>query len=115
MSYFLKLSANEIEQPIEFYSLGELAKLCGKSKEALKKLTERGIMPEANFRTPKSLIRKGKKEGQYIKGYRLYSKEFIAPKIIKFMRGVSRGKQITLEQRSELMSIFQEERDYFKL
>lgn len=115
MPYFLRLSADEEAEPIEFLSLGELAKLCGKSKEAFKKLTERGIMPDANFRTPKALIKRGKKKGQYIKGYRLYSKDFLAPKMVEFMKGVSRGKQITLEQRSELMTMFQQEREHFNL
>jgi len=116
MPYSLRLSNDEKAKPVEFLSLGELADLCGKSKEALKKLTERGILPEANFRSPKSLIKKGHKKGQYIPGYRLYSKEFLAPKIAEFVKSkVSRGKLITLEQRAELMIMFQQEREHFKI
>lgn len=115
MPYFLKLSESEKEEPIEFVSMGELANICGRSKHTIKKLIERGIMPDANFRTPKALIKRGEKKGEYILGYRLYSKHFLAPKIAKFMEGVSRGKQVTPEQKSELVSIFQSEREYFKI
>ena len=116
MPYSLRLSANENAKPVEFYSLGELAELCGRSKEALKKLTERGILPEANFRSPKSLIKRGNKKGQYIPGYRLYSKEFLAPKLSEFIRkNISQGKLITIDQRAELMIMFQQEREHFKI
>lgn len=98
---------------IHFLTMGELADYCGKSKESLKKLTERGIMPEANFRTPKVAIKKGLKKGKLLEGYRLYSRDFLAPKIVEFMKNeVKQGQQITLEQRIKLMNMFQEEREY---
>ena len=112
MPYSLIVKADK--DPVEFISLGELAKLCGKSREAIKKLTERGIMPDANFRSPKVLIRKGEKKGQYIDGYRLYSKTFLVPKLVPFIKSnISRGKLVTLDQRAKLISMFQSERDYF--
>lgn len=113
MPYFLKLS--EDTEPIEFLSIGEVAELCNRKKVSLVKLTARGIMPEANFRTPPSQIKRGLRKGQYIKGYRLYSKEFLVPRIVEFMKGVVQGKQITLEQRSELITMFQKEREFYEI
>jgi len=113
MPYFLKLKEEQIE-PIEFLSMGEVADLCKKSKEALKKLTERGILPDANFRSPKVLVKRGDRKGEYIDGYRLYSKDFLVPKLVSFIKkNISRGKQVTLEQRSELINMFKEEREYY--
>lgn len=112
MSYRLKLHAND-EEATEFISMSELAKLCNRSKDSLKKLTERGILPESNYRTSKSLITVGAKKGQYIKGHRLYSKNFLAPKIAEFMGGVTQGKKITTEQKMELINMFQAEKDNF--
>lgn len=109
-----KLRLKEGGEVYEFLSMGELAELCGKSREALKKLTVRGILPESNFRSPKVLINKGLKKGQYIEGYRLYSKEFLVPKLSEYIRkNFQQGKQITLEQRLELLNMFEEERNYF--
>jgi len=113
MPYHLKLS--EDRDPIEFLSIGELAELCGRKKITLLKLTTRGIMPEANFRTAPNEIKKGLRKGEFVKGYRLYSKEFLVPKIVEFMKGVVQGKQITLEQRSELITMFQNEREYYEI
>jgi hypothetical protein len=108
--------------------------LCNRSTDAFKKLIARGILPDANFRTPKVTIGKGERVGDKIDGYRLYSKEFLAPKLVKFFTDkrmviipstkkkkatrkyiykVSRGKLITLDQKAELLQMFQEERNHF--
>jgi len=108
MPYLLKIARER--PPIEFLSLGELAELCGKSKEALKKLIIRGILPDANYRTPKVKSR----DGSMIEGYRLYSKNVLAPKLSKYIReNIHRGKLVTIEQRSALIILFEEEREHF--
>lgn len=108
MPYILKITKEK--PPIEFLSLGELAEICGKSKEALKKLIFRGILPDANFRTP----RIKSKTGDMIEGYRLYSKDILVPKLSEYIKkNIHRGKLITIEQRSELINLFEEEREYF--
>lgn len=97
----------------EFLTMGELAELCGRSRESIKKLTEKGILPEANFRTKSVTIKKGAKTGQQIRGYGLYSKDFLAPMLAEFLKEeISRGKQITIEQKSKLMTMFESEREH---
>lgn len=109
MPYTLKISRNK--PAIEFLSLGELAEICGKSKEALKKLILRGILPDANYRSPKIKA----KDGSDIEGYRLYSKDILVPKLSEYIKkNIHRGKLITIEQRSELIILFEEEREYFE-
>ena len=108
MPHLLKITNNK--PAIEFLSLGELAEICGKSKEALKKLILRGILPDANYRTPKI----ASKNGAMIEGYRLYSKDILVPKLSAYIRAnIHRGKLITIEQRSTLINLFEEEREYF--
>ena len=105
MSYKLRLP-NKTE-PIEFLTIGEVAKLCNKSTDALKKLTQRGILPDANFRTPPIKT----KNGEETDGYRLYSKDFLVPKLVDFLKNkVSQGVTITHEQQTELYEMFSEER-----
>jgi len=94
MPEFLRLSKGG--ELIEFLTLGELAKECKKSKAALKSLIRRDILPGSNFVNSS--------------GNRLYSREFLAPKIKHFMSSIKQGKKITLEQRSEIMTIFQDEK-----
>lgn len=134
MPQLLRISTDINKDPIEFLTLGEIAKLCDRSTEAFKKLIARGILPDANYRTPRVTIGRGEREGTKVAGYRLYSKEFLAPKLVKFFTDrkliiipatknkratrkyvykVSRGKLITIDQRAELLQMFQEERNHF--
>ena len=111
MPYLLRLSNNSASEPIEFLTMGEVAKLCGKSTDALKKLTQKGILPDANFRTPKILINRGERQGQYREGYRLYSKEFLVPILAPYIKKhFKQGIQITREQKLELITMFNNER-----
>lgn len=105
MSYILTLPNKD--EPVEFLTIGEVAKLCNKSTDALKKLTQRGILPDANFRTPPII----NKNGVETEGYRLYSKEVLVPRLVEFLKTkVSQGVTITHEQQRELYKMFSEER-----
>ena len=106
MSYTLRLP-NKAE-PVEFLTIGEVAKLCNKSTDALKKLTQRGILPDANFRTPTTYTNDGKE----IEGFRLYSKDYLVPELVDFIKKkVRRGVTITVEQKTELYDMFGRERE----
>lgn len=110
--YKLKVSAREDAPYIEFITMGELAKLCGKSKETLKKLTNRGILPDSNFRTNPVEIKRGERQGEYIEGYRLYSKQFLVPKLAPYLKkNIKRGVMITREQHLEIIEMFNWERE----
>ena len=114
MPYSLKLSNDTEAEAVVFISIGELAELAGRKRVTIRKLIENGIMPDANFRTPRCKINKGLRKGEFIEGYRLYSKDFLAPKLVKFLKEeVTQGKKITIEQRLKLIKLFQEERDYY--
>lgn len=115
MSVFLRLSSEA--EPVEFITLGDLAKRCGRSKDALKDLIERGIMPDSNFRTKSLVVEKeGDNFGKPILGRRLYSKEYIVPKLVEyFKKNIKQGKLITVQQRSELATIFEEELKHFNI
>lgn len=112
MPYFLRVKPDQSAPPIEFLTIGELAGLCGKSKDALKKLTDRGILPDANFRTPRIEIKRGEGLGKTREGYRLYSKDVLIPKLVPYIKkNFKRGILITRDQRLELLNMFREERE----
>lgn len=112
MPFFLRLQGQP--EAIEFLTINELASLCGRKKNSFLRLTESGKFPEANYRTPKAQIKAGKRQGQWIAGKRLYSKEFLVPKIVEFWKkNIKRGLRITIEQRSELMTMFEKEVEYY--
>lgn len=109
--YLLKVSSESNSKPVEFLTMGEVAKLCNKSRDALRKLTERGILPDANFRSPDILIKNGENKGETIEGYRLYSKDILVPKLVPYIKeNIKKGVLITREQRLELIEMFNEER-----
>lgn len=110
--YSLRVSSKSDAKPIDFLTMGEVAEMCGKSTDALKKLTQRGIMPDANFRTPKIEIKVGQRQGEFMEGYRLYSKDYLVPKLVPFIKkNFKQGIQITREQRLKLIEMFNEERE----
>ena len=112
MPYLLRLSSDTTTAPVEFLTMGEVALLCGKSTDALKKLTQKGILPDANFRTQKILIKNGERQGEYIDGYRLYSKNFLVPKLAPYIKkNIMQVIQITRHQRLDLIDMFNEERE----
>ena len=112
----IKLKVGASFESVEFITLGELAELSGKSKHSLLKLIERGIMPDANFRTPDKQVKHSPNPDRVIRGNRLYSLEVIVPTLSSYLRdNITQGKKITYEQQVELMDIFQKEREHFKL
>ena len=108
MPYKLRLPNHP--EPTEFLSLGELADFCGRSKDTFKKMIHSGQMPEANFRTQSTTVKKGEKAGDTIRGHRLYSKNIIAPRLKKLFATISQGKKMTDEQKMELLRSFDYER-----
>lgn len=109
--YRLRISNKPDSQPIVFLTLGELAKLSGKSRHAIQDLIVRGLLPESNFRTPKIPIKRGERAGGYIDGYRLYSKDYLIPKLAPYLKkNIKRGIPITREQQLQLIEMFKEEK-----
>lgn len=108
------LAGKENKPPIDFFEIEEMADKCKRSKYTFYRLIERGIMPDANFRTPDRVIQRGVKRGKKLKGSRLYSSEFLAPKLISFFKGVKQGRTITHEQREELIKMFLEEKKFYE-
>ena len=105
---------NKTDKPqVEFLTISEVTKLCGRSKHSFIKLIDRGIMPDANFRTANKKIKRGLNKGNTIKGDRLYSKDFLVPKVVKIFKEIQQGKVITPEQRLELCTAFVDERNYY--
>ena len=105
MPKYLRLSTDG--EPIEFFSLLDIARKSGRSKSSLIKLTARGVLPPPNFKLP---------DRQYanitIKGEALYSSEFLVPHIIKFLEKIKQGKKVSDEDRVNIMQKFSEERSF---
>jgi hypothetical protein len=100
--------------PVEFLTLKELAKACGgRSRYAFEELMDRGIIPDANFRSPSRLIQRGDNMGQEVRGSRLYSKDFLVPKLVTIFKDIAQGKPITPQQRMDIATAFQEEKEFY--
>lgn len=74
--------------------------LKARSRDALLKLIDRGIMPDANFRDAQ--------DG------RLYSKDVLVPALREIFKGIGQGKAITIAQRQEILQAFDDERKFFE-
>ena len=106
---------NKIDKPkVEFLTVEETAKKCGRSRHAFLKLIARGILPDANFRTAPKVVKRGDKIGDVIKGYRLYSKDYLVPKLIVLFRSIKQGRAITMGQKKALADAFVYEKQFLE-
>ena len=112
--YKLKISGKEEKPRVEFLTIGELSELCGRTTYALRKLVQKGILPDANFRLPEGTNKYNIAVGKEPGGIRLYSKEILVPRIVKVFKGIKRGKAITIDQKKELLQAFMYEKFYFE-
>lgn len=106
----IELSISE-NKKVKFYRISEMAALCGRTNKAFYKLIDRGIMPDANFRTPNRIIEKGHLRGSEMLGERLYSVDYLAPKLIEIFKTVKQGRTITIETKQALWEAFSYERE----
>ena len=95
---------------VTFYTISEVAKASGKEGCTIRKLIERGLLPEANFRSTKTVIRVGNRAGESIPGVRLYS-EAIYEDLTRWLRSVRKGSKITPEMSLEVTRLFKSERE----
>jgi hypothetical protein len=90
---------------VEVVTIGQLAEMCGRKVITLRKMEERGILPEPVIRG-KSMTNKS---GDKLPGKRLYSINF-AKKIAEILKNVSQGVAITNEQKRQITLAYQEEK-----
>lgn len=110
----LYMSDKDDKPKVAFLTIDETARLCGRGRAAFIKLIYRGLMPDANYRTKSKVMQKGEKRGEKIPGTRIYSKDFLVPKLVSIFKGISQGKSISMEQRKALSDAFIAEKNYFE-
>ncbi len=71
-------------------------------------------MPDANYRTQTKAVNRGERVGDTVQGARLYSKDFIVPKLVEIFKGIRQGSQITQDQKVAFTVAFFQESDYYK-
>lgn len=94
---------------VKFYTIAEVAKAAGKTGAALRKLMERGLLPEANYRSSSVEIKTGERSGEKMKGSRLYS-EAIYPELVEWLKSVKQGSKISPEMELSIRRLFESER-----
>lgn len=94
---------------VTFYTIAEVAKASSKSTHALRKLMERGLLPEANFRSQGIQIHTGARAGEQIMGARLYS-EAIFGDLVRWLKSIKQGRKITPEMEGVIRALFASER-----
>lgn len=90
---------------VTFYTISEVAKAAGKTPAAIRKLIERGILPEANFRSKSNVER----DGVPVPGTRLYSAA-IYDDLIAWLKSVKRGSKINDDMLHTVVLLFDQER-----
>ena len=99
----------------DFITLGELAKLSGKTSDALKKLMKRGLLPDSNLRTPPSKVTSGERIGETIEGNRIYTVNIIVPILVPLLKQITQGKKIEKKLQLEIYEAFEIERQKLKI
>ena len=94
----------------EFVTLGELAKMSGKTTDSMKKLIKRGLIPDSNLRTPPKKITYGERIGELIEGDRIYSLNILVPVLVPLLKSITQGKRITIEHKVKIYDAFEMER-----
>ena len=102
-----KLRVND--KVYEFVTINELSKGSGRSLSQIRKLIERGIMPESNLRMPNVQTSKGP-----ILGARIYTVQ-LAEKLCTIIKTFKQGIPITKEQKDALNRSFMEEKIFLNL
>lgn len=85
---------------VEFQTLSELAKACGKSVGTFRKYEKSGIIPPANFRLPV--------EG-FTEGHRIYSTWLVNKVSAIVKEQVVNGVKISFETKVAIQKLFKEE------
>ncbi len=82
-------------------TISEFAKIIGRSVETVRKMEDRGIFPQSNYRMPPY------KDGR--QGPRVYTLQ-LALEIKEVMAEVSQGREITADQRNKISASFEKEK-----
>lgn len=88
----------------EFCTINEIAKGSGRSLSQIRKMIERGIMPESNLRLPPVNTVNGQ-----IAGARIYTKE-LALNVIEVIKTFRQGIPVTNEQKDKINKAFMDEK-----
>jgi len=94
---------------VTFVTINEIAKKCKRKSDSLIVLEKKGVLPEANYRSPTytSLT------GALIKGKRLYSVQLAEKLIPIFCLKIKQGIKIDVLVVNELKILFNNESSYF--
>lgn len=96
---------------VECITILGLAQMSNRSAIAIRKMIEKGILPEANFRGTPVLFSRGVNAGVTFKGQRLYSME-LAHDLSKYIKSnLRRGSKVTDRQKLNIQKIFEIERE----
>lgn len=93
-----------------FYTIADLAKHSGKSASTIRKMIERKLLPESNYRLPKTTIQKGDRAGEEVLGARIYSSAVFTD-IVKWLKKVKRGKKVSEALALEIRLVMRTEKE----
>lgn len=100
------LSITIKDTKVVFYTLYELASKCERLPQSLRKLEKKGILPEANFRTPDETFDDFKRRGK-----RLYSEALVEEIALIFSNEVRKGVTISEDTKIKLRIAFKKEKE----
>lgn len=105
------IPGKEYKPKVDFYTLAELAHVCGLAPGSFRKYIQKGIIPDANFRKPgREYFNKSLNAKVTVAGARLYTVGSLAPKLKAVFSQVKQGRSMTVEQKQLIIKAFQEER-----
>lgn len=93
------------DQIVEVLTIGALAKEINRTPAYLRKMIERGLLPEANLRTAGGQS----KSGEQVEGNRLYSRELVT-ELKTVFQNVKQGREMSIEQKQAIFQAFENEK-----
>lgn len=100
-------------ETVRFYTVGELAKYCGRSANYFRELTRKNVLPAPNWRTKSKEVSNGKGETYKMNGDALYSVDFLAPKLKAIFKHIRRGKSISSANLQDIAQAFIDEKQFY--
>lgn len=90
---------------VEVVTISGLAELSERSQKTIRKMMERGILPEANIRTPET----PKQEGSRLYTYNM------AIDVAKIIKNFAQGVKVTENQKQAIRDLFMHEKIEYNL
>lgn len=90
---------------VRFYTVAELAKMCKRQPDTIRKMHFSGFLPEPIARTDETIVKRTRRPG-----FRLYSED-LAKELAGILTGLRQGQTPTSDMKEKIAEAFKRERE----